>query len=66
MRLPIFGYWLPFIGFRTHACDEDGEPLFAHVDDQGNIREPSSPYECTCFVVEWLGAGVVIGIGRRR
>jgi hypothetical protein len=54
IRRPLFGFWLPFIGFRDQWLDAaNAWDLFQ--DSAGNYR---------LFEVEWLWRGIIIG-GKR-
>lgn len=54
MGFPIFGFWLPFIGWRNLPVNRSGSIISA----SGDILEARSPFFITAFALEWLGLGV--------
>lgn len=49
--MKLFGDILPFIGFDTLDVAKDGHPIDEH---------PYNHYEADCFVISWLGVGIVL------
>lgn len=54
---PLFGGWLPMVGFADAPCHADGRP-WDGVTDPG--------YGTTLFVVGWLNRAVSVQVGRVR
>lgn len=52
---PIFGFFLPFIGFTNLAANGDGGLVDTGVDD---IRDERGPYFFRVLAIEWLGVGL--------
>jgi hypothetical protein len=53
----LFGFILPFFGFREIPCYRNGEPI---GNDDGDILDASSRYYLRVLVFEWLGFGFPI------
>jgi hypothetical protein len=57
MGRPVFGFWLPFLGWRDLPADREGLPCF---EDPATGRYVRKPYAIGSFLqFEWLGIGVV-------
>lgn len=61
---PLFGFWLPFIGFRRLPCDGEGTPISIEADDKEAWAEFGHLVrgEQSFFVAQWLGRGLVIDV----
>lgn len=61
---PVFGFWLPYIGFEQRPCYHDGKPVIYESDDQPDYR--GKTYDHTFLVIEWLGLDFAFGLVRVR
>jgi hypothetical protein len=50
-NIPLFGGWIPFIGFRDYPVDEQGTPIIA--DHELHALRSKPPLH-VFFVLEWL------------
>ena len=58
---PLFGFWLPFIGWKTLPCGEDREPavpLF-YDDPVEHVADRKIVSEKTFFILAWAGQAFV-------
>lgn len=55
--MQLFGYALPFLGFRKICIDWDGEPRF-DVEYSG--------FESDALICQWFGVGFILYIGKIR
>lgn len=53
----IFGFWLPFVGWRDLPADKEGIPC---IEDSETGFYESRPFSVGSFLqFEWLGIGII-------
>lgn len=58
--MQLFGYALPFIGFKTFPIDWDGDVFFITEDTV------YTGFVSDCLTLMWFGYGLVLFIGKIR
>lgn len=54
---PVFGFWLPFFGWRDMPADEKGFPCLTCPESGHSLSRPRAIGSFLHF--EWLGHGIV-------
>lgn len=53
----LFGFWLPFMGWRQFDCYEDGEPIILMDADESM---PPNATTRSIFCIEWFDHGLLL------